>query len=318
MSQPLVSVIVPIYKVEPYLRRCLDSIVNQTYTNLEIILIDDGSPDTCPQICDEYAARDNRIVVLHKENGGLSDARNAGTKVAKGDYIYYLDSDDSISYDCIAELLTPISDYNDVEIVIGEMKSIPPSNQYENNRIRSIDFLNSNLDIRLNFFRTKERLPVNAVNKLIKKTFILNNNLYFKSGLIHEDELWMFHVAQKAEHIRLVHKVTYNRYINPNSITTGTSLKRKNQAWVIILKEIFENISPPASKQQLLYALSLLRFNYNPKYEKHCYNEIWSIAFSQLKRQRLTLLNLLYRFYKHSYPILKGHGIGFFIWIISE
>lgn len=94
MSQPLVSVIVPIYKVEPYLRRCLDSIVNQTYTNLEIILVDDGSPDACPQICDEYAARDNRIVVIHKENGGLSDARNAGLDICKGEYISFIDSDD--------------------------------------------------------------------------------------------------------------------------------------------------------------------------------------------------------------------------------
>ena len=91
---PLVSIIVPIYKVEPYLRRCLDSIVNQTYTNLEIILVDDGSPDNCPQTCDEYAAKDNRIIVIHKENGGLSDARNIGLDIWKGDYISFVDSDD--------------------------------------------------------------------------------------------------------------------------------------------------------------------------------------------------------------------------------
>lgn len=318
MHAPLVSIIVPIYKVEPYLKRCLDSIVNQTYPNLEIILVDDGSPDYCPQICEEYAAKDNRIVVIHKENGGLSDARNVGTKAAKGEYLYYLDSDDTISNDCIAELLSPISNHHNTEIVIGEMQTTPPSNQYENNRIKSVDFLDCNLDVRLNFFRVKDRLPVNACNKLIKRTFILENNLFFKSGLIHEDELWMFHVAQKAEHISLIHKTTYNRYINPNSITTGTSLKLKKHAWAIILKEIFENISTPASKQQLLYALNLLRLYYNPKHEYNRYNEIWNIAFSQLKKHRLILLNLLYRFYKYSYPVLKGHGIGFFIWIISE
>ena len=97
MKQPLVSVIVPIYKVEPYLRRCLDSIVKQTYTNLEIILVDDGSPDGCPQICDEYAARDKRIVVIHKDNGGLSDARNAGLDICKGEYISFIDSDDWVA-----------------------------------------------------------------------------------------------------------------------------------------------------------------------------------------------------------------------------
>ena len=87
-EHPLISIIVPIYKVEPYLRQCLDSIVNQTYTNLEIILVDDGSPDGCPAICDEYAAKDSRIVVIHKENCGLSDARNAGLDICKGEYIW--------------------------------------------------------------------------------------------------------------------------------------------------------------------------------------------------------------------------------------
>lgn len=100
-SAPLVSVIVPVYKVEQYLRQCLDSIVNQTYTNLEIFLVDDGSPDNCPRICDEYAARDNRIAVIHKSNGGLSEARNAALDIAKGDYIYFVDSDDFISSNAI-------------------------------------------------------------------------------------------------------------------------------------------------------------------------------------------------------------------------
>ena len=84
--KPLVSIIIPIYKVECYLHRCVDSIINQTYTNLEIILVDDGSPDSCPQICDEYASKDNRIVVIHKKNGGLSDARNTGLNICRGDY----------------------------------------------------------------------------------------------------------------------------------------------------------------------------------------------------------------------------------------
>ena len=83
----LISVIVPIYKTELYLRKCVDSLINQTYTNLEIILVDDGSPDGCPQICDEYAAKDSRIKVIHKENGGVSAARNFGLDHASGDYI---------------------------------------------------------------------------------------------------------------------------------------------------------------------------------------------------------------------------------------
>ena len=93
----LISVIVPVYQVEEYLDRCVQSIVDQTYTNLEIILVDDGSPDRCPQMCDEWAKRDSRIRVIHKENGGLSDARNAGMQAASGTYIAFVDSDDWVS-----------------------------------------------------------------------------------------------------------------------------------------------------------------------------------------------------------------------------
>ena len=92
--KPLISVIIPVYGVEPYLRRAVDSVLRQTYSNLEIILVDDGSPDGCPAICDAYAAKEARVRVIHKENGGLSDARNAGLDVAGGDYIAFLDSDD--------------------------------------------------------------------------------------------------------------------------------------------------------------------------------------------------------------------------------
>ena len=119
MTFPLISIIVPIYKVEPYLRRCLDSIVNQTYTNLEIILIDDGSPDGCPQICNEYAARDDRIVVIHKENGGLSDARNAGLDICKGEYISFVDSDDWIA-DVFIEVMFKVLKDNKATMAISD------------------------------------------------------------------------------------------------------------------------------------------------------------------------------------------------------
>lgn len=92
--KPLISVVVPVYKVENYLDRCVESLVNQTYENLEIILVDDGSPDNCPALCDAWATRDSRIVVVHKPNGGLSDARNAGVLAAHGDYVGFIDSDD--------------------------------------------------------------------------------------------------------------------------------------------------------------------------------------------------------------------------------
>ena len=260
MSDFLISIIIPIYKVEPYLQRCIDSVIKQTYTNLEIILVDDGSPDACPQICDEYAARDKRIVVIHKENGGLSDARNIGTQKAKGEYVYYLDGDDAIETSCIASMLELVKKHPEAEIVIGEMQTIPSSSMYENKRCKDIDFLTNNLDVRNSFFRIKDRLPVNACNKLIKKEFIVENNLFFQKGLLHEDELWMFNVAQVATKIALIHKPTYNRYITPNSITTSTPSEIRIQAWGSILNEFFLNITPTAEKEQLFYALNLLRY----------------------------------------------------------
>ena len=104
----MVSVIVPVYKVPEYLDRCVESIRNQTYTDLEIILVDDGSPDDCPQMCDAYAKKDERIVVIHQSNGGLSAARNAGLKNCKGEYIIYVDSDDYIKDDMIETLVAGI------------------------------------------------------------------------------------------------------------------------------------------------------------------------------------------------------------------
>ena len=95
MDNLLVSIIVPIYKVEEYLDECVESIINQTYSNIEIILVDDGSPDRCPQLCDEWAKKDNRIKVIHKENGGVSSARNAGITLSKGEWIWFVDSDDT-------------------------------------------------------------------------------------------------------------------------------------------------------------------------------------------------------------------------------
>ena len=97
--EPLISVIVPVYKVELYLRQCVDSLLAQTYSNLEIILVDDGSPDGCPAICDEYARKDSRVRVIHKPNGGLSDARNVGLDAARGEYIGFIDSDDWVMPD---------------------------------------------------------------------------------------------------------------------------------------------------------------------------------------------------------------------------
>lgn len=118
MESSLVSIVIPIYKVEKYLSLCIDSVLNQTYKNLQIILVDDGSPDACGEICDKYSKKDSRIIVVHKANGGLSDARNEGLKYVTGEYVYYLDSDDTIEPHAIQCLVDAQIKY-DADIVIA-------------------------------------------------------------------------------------------------------------------------------------------------------------------------------------------------------
>lgn len=115
-NEPLVSIIVPCYKVEQYLPNCIESILSQSYTNWELILVDDGSPDNCGNICDDYAVKDNRIKVVHKQNGGLSSARNAGMKVMNGEYVTFLDSDDFLHKDALHILVNQANKY-DAQIV---------------------------------------------------------------------------------------------------------------------------------------------------------------------------------------------------------
>ncbi len=137
IAQPVISVIIPVYKVEEYLRQCVDSVIAQTYANLEIILVDDGSPDNCPQICDEYAQRDSRIKVIHQKNAGVCAAREAGVQAATGAYISFVDSDDYISSEYYASLLALMGEDDFIISGVSLMdengnecsKNIPQSNE---------------------------------------------------------------------------------------------------------------------------------------------------------------------------------------------
>lgn len=126
---PLISVIIPVYKVEKYIVKCVESILAQTYRNLEIILVDDGSPDNCPGICDEFAALDTRVRVIHKDNSGVSDARNIGLNVAKGEYIGFIDSDDWIAPNMYETLLASIIKY-DADIAVCDYQICNYMNNY--------------------------------------------------------------------------------------------------------------------------------------------------------------------------------------------
>lgn len=219
----LISVIVPIYNVEKYLQKCVDSIINQTYKNLEIILVDDGSPDNCPKMCDDYAEKDSRIKVVHKENGGLSDARNVGMEVATGEYVSFIDSDDYISLDFYETLLETIVD-NDSDIVeCGVVKF------YENEK-----FDKYNDDLKVTNYDTVDALDglisespfkQHVWNKLYKSNIALD--IPYAVGKLNEDEFWTYQIFGKAKKVTRINKTMYYYFQRGSSIMgNGYNIKR--------------------------------------------------------------------------------------------
>ena len=224
MQKPLVSIIVPIYKVEPYLRRCIDSIVNQTYTNLEIILVDDGSPDDSPRICDEYAARDNRIIVIHQENGGLSDARNAGLKKSKGDYIYFVDSDDWLDKNAI-KILYDIIKASASDIVIGNYITTNESGIFEQEK-KNVQTEKKSLYSLLKYHQYGNPFFTQAVvawNKLIKRD--IAQRWPFPKGTICEDHYVTYKYYYSAKKIILTNVQTYYYRTRKGSIVSDLAKK---------------------------------------------------------------------------------------------
>lgn len=222
MKNQLISIIVPVYKVEEYLDKCIKSILNQTYTNLEIILVDDGSPDNCGKICDEYAKNDKRIIVIHKENGGLSDARNKGIEIAKGEYIAFIDSDDYIEKDMF-EILYNLSVESHSDISMVSYKEI------QNEVI-----INENKEFTENIF---EYSNTEAIKELLKDDKIKNyawNKLYKKElfkeirypvKMAYEDVGTTYKLFEKANKIIWKDTPKYNYIRRDDSIVSKNTYK---------------------------------------------------------------------------------------------
>ena len=219
--EKLISIIVPVYNVEKYLDKCIESILNQTYKNLEIILVDDGSKDNCPKICDDYAVKDNRIKVIHKINGGLSSARNEGLKVTNGDYISFVDSDDFIEKEMLYKLLhtlekndsdIAICGYNAVDeegVVLEKLKLLDKNHE---------EIIISKVESQNDYFEKKNKRGIYTVawNKLYKKELFLNKA--FPEGRLHEDEALTFKLLYEAKKIVYLNEALYNYLIRNNSI----------------------------------------------------------------------------------------------------
>ena len=220
ITGPLISVIVPIYKVEEYLVKCVNSIINQTYANLEIILVDDGSPDRCGELCDDLCKTDHRIKVIHKKNGGLSSARNAGINIARGEYLGFVDSDDYIEPFMYEKLLYAILNNNcslsvcSVNYVFEDGRVITKVSN-ENDRV--FDFYQAILE--MNQYRL---FDMGAWSKLYAKE--LFDDLRFPEGKLSEDFYIMYKIFDRAQRISYVAAPCYNYLQRKNSISRNVNI----------------------------------------------------------------------------------------------
>lgn len=309
-----VSVVVPIYKVEKYIHRCLDSIIAQTYTNLEIILVDDGSPDSCGAIADQYQARDDRVKAFHKENAGLSDARNYGMERVTGEYTMFVDSDDWLEFQAVEKMLRQILTFK-ADVVQSafyyaheEHLLFDHRYYYKNGDLIILD--NENL---MRELVRNESVKNFAWGKLYKTELI--RDLPFKKGVLFEDVFWAHQVMHRVNTFLLLHDPLYNYYQREDSIVANYSVKnldilnglkeRHNfieREYHHLIQESYQNLL----KQSLIhFNLLLMNRKLDPDY---CHrNEVQKyVKYNYLEFHRATennrQLNLQLRlFYKHPY-----------------
>lgn len=222
-----VSIIVPVYNVEKYIHKCIDSILAQTYRNLEIILVDDGSPDNCGKICDEYASNDNRIIVIHQKNGGLSAARNAGLNKSTGNFIVFVDSDDYLESSAIEDCIHYIKT-NNYDILIFNWYDIYLDDQLKTIKKfpRKINENYSKSYKSLYYAILWDKIPNLVWNKIYKKE--LWENIYFPKNCNFEDLAVMPYIFAKAHNIGYLDKHLYN-YNNSNSSSITSYISSKNK-----------------------------------------------------------------------------------------
>ena len=259
------SVVVPVYNVEKYLAECVDSVLRQTFADFELILVDDGSKDASGALCDEYAAKDSRVKVIHKENGGLSDARNVGTAAAVGDYVVYIDSDDYVADSDFLEKIYEKAK-NGTDIICYKFKKF-----YEDSKtFGECDFAFPDLSEcetfadRIRYLVKTNSFYCSAWSKSIKLSLLRDNGIEFEKGLLGEDQEWYYHVLLNAKTIDGVDKdyIVYRQ--RANSITTSWKMKNLTDCIYVVDKwqrKIAETDMDEACKIALLHSVAKLYCN---------------------------------------------------------
>lgn len=213
----LISIIVPVYNVEQYLKQCVDSILNQTYKQLEVILVDDGSTDSSRDICNQYEAADNRIKVIHKENGGLADARNAGLSIATGEYIGFVDSDDFIHKDMYKTLVI-LMEQNNADMVMAKWQAfVEQVDCRANDTLEAMVFDGIDSLKFLIYGENRYHITLSVWDRLYKKELI--KDLMFPKGKCYEDVVWSTEAFYRAKRTVYIDKTLYYYRQRANSIT---------------------------------------------------------------------------------------------------
>lgn len=297
-----ISIVVPVYKVEKYLGRCVESIMNQSYHNLEIILVDDGSPDNSGEICDEYAKRDHRIKVIHQENKGLSGARNAGIDICTGEYIGFVDSDDYIHHQMYEILLNNSLKYNS-EISIcrilrffGE-KATPPSFSKINLQVLTPQEALKNLH------GMDGQVYTVAWNKLYKRN--LFDGLRYPLSKINEDEFLTYKLIDRSNQITMTDEVLYYYFQNGDSITTNEKY--------LINKDVFEAIEGRKDYFEKMGKYDIIPFINKAFLDRVIGRYGMLLKTGKASRTDLKEMQLLYQnYYKNEKNVVKGIGYHVF------
>ena len=283
-----VSVIIPVYKVEKYLDRCVESVVNQTYQNLEIILVDDGSPDNCPQLCDEWAKKDKRIKVVHKENGGVASARNLGLEKATGDFIAFVDSDDWIDLSMYEELLNTANQTN-ADIVFSKFRYVYANGKREEIRENKLETLRNKELFYLFVFGNDDSVHGGPCRMIVKRN--IAQTFKFTTKLKHgEDLFYVLDCIEKAEKIEVIEKTFYNYYVNDVSVTRDIGeqyfknikdlydyqnnyLKEKHLEWKYLINHgyLYRNVTKRMQRKDFVKQMKELEKN--DEYFKACFNK---------------------------------------------
>ncbi len=318
MKKMKISFIIPVYNVEKYLRQCIESILEQDYEEKEIILVDDGSPDNSGKICDEYAEKYQNIVVIHKQNGGLSDARNTGLMNSTGDYVLFVDSDDFIEKASLKHIAAVVNE-NQVDVVFLEARKY-----YEDGTMvplgdgvtKTMVYKKSRDEV-LRSLSYCPKYPASACTKLIRRALI-TNDVFFKKGLLSEDLDWSMKLLLKAESFDYCDAIYYNyRQNRAGSITNTVSLKKIEDMLYILEKwsEIAvrkETAAKVFILSQMAYELPIIIWSYA---------KLISEERSSVKRRIKKLLFLLdYRAeakYKMTKMLCKVCGVDFTSSIIN-